>query len=706
MKYLKYFLILLLIPFVVNAEECDISDITITSIEQSGIEGNTIVVNEPTISGNNIGFDLKMYDIGDSITYDLEIKNDSEEDYMIDEDTFKTDSSYIEYSLKTNDDSNVVKAQSVKGVTLVVTYKKEVEDEELSNNKFDASNSLKLSLSTDGKEKTLDIITTDNIEDVKNPLTNTSSIMLISFILLTTIIVACVLIKRKNKYTKYILIALSIVLVPTVYAICQVDIEVESKIEIEKLPKLYDIVANLATEENACVTKYEGVVTDEVGKTVNATKVYFDSCSEQRNVIFGGFCWQVVRTTETKGTKLIYNGEPVDGKCESNRNDHNGIVVRDRDNYPLQGEYLYSDYFTYDLNNKKFTLEEPFLASFNEESSKSLIGKYTCLNDNGQCSIIYSINSYNYGTTGNITSYIIDLTDYPFVGTSTINSNYRSPAYVGYMFNEVYYFKTIQLRNTDYKYGNSFTYDSNTNTYTLSGTIQSISNWNNSYDSINNTHYTCFNSSGVCDEISYIYYSDRTTAVYFSMKDGKSIEDLLDEMLYSEDVNHYNSSLKRYLESWYKQNLKKYDNKIEDTVYCNDRNIGSLGGFNKDGGSGSLRFINDNNSILSLACDNITDQFSMNNNKAKLSYPIALLTNSELNNLDSSLRQSANDYWNLSPASFTSTYGASNKTIYGPGWLQSHIVDSKNGIRPTISLIYDSFVISGDGTDNNPWKIK
>ena len=85
---------------------------------------------------------------------------------------------------------------------------------------------------------------------------------------------------------------------------------------------------------------------------------------------------------------------------------------------------------------------------------------------------------------------------------------------------------------------------------------------------------------------------------------------------------------------------------------------------------------------------------------------IALLTNSELNNLDSSLRQSANDYWNLSPASFTSTYGASNKTIYGPGWLQSHIVDSKNGIRPTISLIYDSFVISGDGTDNNPWVVK
>ena len=153
MKYLKYFLFLLLIiPFMVLAEECDVSNITITSMKPNKIEGNTEVISDPTFEDRTINLDLKMYDVGDSISYDMTIKNDSEEDYMIDEDTFKTDSDYIEYSLKTNDDSNVVKAQSTKEVSLVVTYKKEVEDDKLNNNnKFDASNNLKLSLNTSEK---------------------------------------------------------------------------------------------------------------------------------------------------------------------------------------------------------------------------------------------------------------------------------------------------------------------------------------------------------------------------------------------------------------------------------------------------------------------------------------------------------------------------------------------------------------------------
>ena len=41
MKYLKYFLILLFIPFIVLAEECDVSNITITSMKPNKIEGNT-----------------------------------------------------------------------------------------------------------------------------------------------------------------------------------------------------------------------------------------------------------------------------------------------------------------------------------------------------------------------------------------------------------------------------------------------------------------------------------------------------------------------------------------------------------------------------------------------------------------------------------------------------------------------------------------
>ena len=35
----------------------------------------------------------------------------------------------------------------------------------------------------------------------------------------------------------------------------------------------------------------------------------------KNNVIFGNFCWQIIRTTDTGGVKLLFNGNPKNGKC-------------------------------------------------------------------------------------------------------------------------------------------------------------------------------------------------------------------------------------------------------------------------------------------------------------------------------------------------------------------------------------------------------
>ena len=86
------------------------------------------------------------------------------------------------------------------------------------------------------------------------------------------------------------------------------------------------LVQQLKTENSSCFTKYEGQVTDQVGLTTTANNIYFNNCTDKRNIIFGGFCWEVIRTTETGGMKLLYNGEPVNGKCESTRGNHKGII--------------------------------------------------------------------------------------------------------------------------------------------------------------------------------------------------------------------------------------------------------------------------------------------------------------------------------------------------------------------------------------------
>jgi len=44
---------------------------------------------------------------------------------------------------------------------------------------------------------------------------------------------------------------------------------------------------------------------------------YYRGAVTNNNVIFGGFCWKIVRTTETGGIKLIYNGTPTDGTCNN-----------------------------------------------------------------------------------------------------------------------------------------------------------------------------------------------------------------------------------------------------------------------------------------------------------------------------------------------------------------------------------------------------
>jgi hypothetical protein len=44
---------------------------------------------------------------------------------------------------------------------------------------------------------------------------------------------------------------------------------------------------------------------------------YYRGAVEDNNVLFATFCWKIVRTTETGGVKLIYNGEPSDGQCDN-----------------------------------------------------------------------------------------------------------------------------------------------------------------------------------------------------------------------------------------------------------------------------------------------------------------------------------------------------------------------------------------------------
>ena len=148
---------------------------------------------------------------------------------------------------------------------------------------------------------------------------------------------------------------------------------------------------------------------------------------------------------------------------------------------------------------------------------------------------------------------------------------------------------------------------------------------------------------------------------------------------------------------------------LEDTVYCNARNIINYGGWDPEGGSTTsnyyLQFKNysSNNDI---SCANETDQFAVANNKAKLTYPVSLINNEEWYNIGtSSLRKTGAYYWGLSPYYFEVV--ASYVRIVGTdGSLTGDLVGISHGSRPAVSLSNGAVIASGTGSESDPFIIQ
>ena len=57
--------------------------------------------------------------------------------------------------------------------------------------------------------------------------------------------------------------------------------------------------------------------------------------------------------------------------------------------------------------------------------------------------------------------------------------------------------------------------------------------------------------------------------LFVELEDGLRIEDALNEM----KMNITESNAKNNIDTWYVNNILLYTNRIEDTIYCNDRSI-------------------------------------------------------------------------------------------------------------------------------------
>lgn len=108
-----------------------------------------------------------------------------------------------------------------------------------------------------------------------------------------------------------------------------------------------------------------------------------------------------------------------------------------------------------------------------------------------------------------------------------------------------------------------------------------------------------------------------------------------DNTLEEARTNTNDSTIKTYIDNWYKNNLINYTKYLsENAIYCNDRELAS-GSTYSPLSSFSYAPINrlfpeEGIAKPSYSCTNINDAFSVKNTKAKLTYPIGLITADEL----------------------------------------------------------------------------
>jgi len=356
--------------------------------------------------------------------------------------------------------------------------------------------------------------------------------------------------------------------------------------------------------------------------------VYYRGDVNNNNVIYAGYCWLIVRTTETGGVKLIYNGEVnSDGSCTNYSNVtvegvNSGVV-------PTSGRLLPGEY------------------------NSNYKGAY--------------INQETYA----------------------FNTNYNSPVYVGYMYND-------------------------DNLYFADGTL---------------------------DVDGYKSHLEDNTLVSESEPsvEPQSFRPLdqeaIDPATGKNNQNKYSSNVKMVIDNWYQSKIEgtSAEDLLEDTIWCADRSVTSTTYSIENYAANYIfdyststrlmeplwdeegNFITPATPIeLSLSCARNIDKFTVDsaNGNGDLTYPIGMLTADEILMAGNTLYQEnpvitylsipTHYFWSLSPYDFFNGNAEAFRVYYGG--LDGYLVDvSGPGVRASVSLAVTAKLQGGDGSFKSPY---
>ena len=320
------------------------------------------------------------------------------------------------------------------------------------------------------------------------------------------------------------------------------------------------------------------------------------------------------------------------------------------------------------------------------------------------------------------------------VGSSAFNSRDSDNAYIGYMYGDT---STNEIREwtnsfkykglsatAKYYFGTEYTFDKNNNVFKLGGTLEAmtLSEYNTKH--ANDKLYTIFKTSATATDQKLLHVEKYESSTSMSVNAVAYASTSLENAI----SNITNSTIKTYLDDWYKNNLSSYSDKISTNAsFCNDREISTEKNSNYENlGYGAVptiygyeRFYSWGGRVVGprLTCSNVNDKFTTTNStigNKKLTSPIGLITADEVNMAGANTNYknqlfylyTGKYYWTMSPADFNYWGTAGVFMVDNSGELDGYGISYDFGVRPVINLDSSNLQFTGSGTKDDPYVIE
>ena len=269
-------LMILFMPFFCYAEECKKTDIKIEKVELSEVSGNAEETSTASNDHNQIYLNTKMNVVGDSITYKAVIKNTSNSDYVFDKTQLTKD--YINYDIRYEDDSNIIKAGEEKVIYLRLNYENKPQVENLSNGVYTSNSQVSLHFVNESG-------TFINPETKNN--------VFIVFLIIAIIIGIVITQRKSHKKTTTMIVILSLIILPKIVsAICTCTLDIHLNLEIDAREAIFlpgkEVNAKmkqLAGDDTSTVT-YAHNFQDQLITSIQYSEVEPNSTNqEEKNIV-------------------------------------------------------------------------------------------------------------------------------------------------------------------------------------------------------------------------------------------------------------------------------------------------------------------------------------------------------------------------------------------------------------------------------------